>query len=81
MSEILQSLQFQDITRQQIEGAELFIKEIHEGIQELETQFTNLGYSTGKLSDSHTTIRSTYTPKLKVTSDHEIFDIIERRNK
>ena len=81
MSEILQSLQFQDITRQQIEGAESFIKEIHEGILELETQFINLGYSTGKESDSYKTIRSTYTPKLKVTSDHEIFDIIERRNR
>ena len=81
MSEILQSLQFQDITRQQIEGAESFIKEIHEGILELETQFKNLGYSTGKISDSYNTIRSTYTPKLKVTSDHEIFDIIERRNR
>ena len=81
MSEILQSLQFQDITRQQIEGAESFIKEIHEGILELEKQFSNLGFSTGKESDSHKTIRLTYTPKLKVTSDHEIFDIIERRNR
>jgi methyl-accepting chemotaxis protein len=81
MSEILQSLQFQDITRQQIEGAEAFIKEIHEGILELENQFKSLGFSAGSESESHKIIRSTYTPKLKVTSDHEIFDIIERRNR
>lgn len=80
MGDILESLQFQDITRQQIEGAASFIDEIGTSIRDLRTTFQTLGYSLGNARDIMRKIRDRHESQMKVSKDHDIFDLIERRS-
>jgi len=81
MSDILESLQFQDITRQQIDGAISFLLDINNAVATVRKQFENLGYALG---DTHAVlhgIRTKHEAQLKVSKDHDIFELIERRYK
>lgn len=80
MGDILESLQFQDITRQQIEGAASFIDEIGISIRDLRSTFQTLGYSLGNVRDIMRKIRDRHESQMKVSKDHDIFDLIERRS-
>lgn len=79
MSDILESLQFQDITRQQIDGAISFLVDIHESVSAVRKQFETLGYELGDSRSILRSIRSRHEAQLKVSKDHDIFELIERR--
>jgi hypothetical protein len=79
MSDILASLQFQDITRQQIEGAASFLLDIKSGIDVLIEEFKSIGCDTGDIHAVLHSIRNRHEAQLKVSKDHDIFELIERR--
>ena len=79
MSDILESLQFQDITRQQIDGAISFLIDINASVSDLRKQFESLGYNLGDVHSVLHAIRSRHEAQLKVSKDHDIFELIERR--
>jgi methyl-accepting chemotaxis protein len=79
MGDILASLQFQDITRQQIDGASSFILEIKGAVAELRTRYEQLGCRMGEVQSVLRTIRERHEAQLKVSKDHDIFEIMERR--
>lgn len=80
MGDILQSLQFQDITRQQIEGAGAFVEDVRRGLEGLRKAAEGAGVPASDTRALLIAIRAAYQPKLKVSSDHDIFDEIERRS-
>jgi methyl-accepting chemotaxis protein len=79
MSDILSSLQFQDITRQQIEGAASFLADIEISVNALRKDLENLGYAAGDVQSALSAIRTRHEAQLKVSKDHDIFGIMERR--
>lgn len=79
MSDILESLQFQDITRQQIEGAASFLSEIHRLVVELGKLLETLGFAKGEPVSMLKSIRAGHEKQLKVSKDHDLFEIMERR--
>lgn len=81
MGDILESLQFQDITRQQIEGAESFIHEIGIALRALRKTYQTLGYALGDEGKLRREIRKIHEPQMKVSKDHDIFEQIERRSR
>ncbi|GEM_PF-4247678 len=78
MGDILASLQFQDITRQQIEGIETFLVDIRATVDALFRNLTESGLRCRTAGSSSTQLRDLYAPRLKVTSDHDIFELVER---
>ncbi|GAB1482297.1 hypothetical protein MASR2M78_11120 [Treponema sp.] len=77
MGDILQSLQFQDITRQQIECADAFLSDILKSVKVLHPVMEAVGCETKNVASMFKEIRTTYTPKIKVSSDLDIFDLVE----
>lgn len=79
MSDILESLQFQDITRQQIEGAVSFLMEIRSSVEDLRNRFSSIGSSFGNAGTILKAIKEKHERQLKVSKDHDLFELIERR--
>lgn len=78
MADILSSLQFQDITRQQIEGAASFLTQIEQSLKMIYTSFQTFGLPLQDEKEILKAIRTQHEPQLKVSKDHDIFDFIER---
>lgn len=81
MSDILSSLQFQDITRQQIEGSCAFISDMETTLDRALTDLMMGGYAVAARPPEPLRLKEIYAPRLKVTSDHAIFDILARRSR
>ncbi len=81
MGDILSSLQFQDITRQQIEGACAFISDMETAVDKALTDLPKGGYAVAARTPDPVRLKEIYAPRLKVTSDHAIFDIVARRSR
>ncbi len=74
MGDILASLQFQDITRQQIEGVNAFLSDIQEIVNNLLKELSSRRIQATKEVSSKQKIMEIYAPRLKVSKDHDIFN-------
>ena len=81
MEDILSSLQFQDITRQQIEGVSSFLFAIKGSVSLLRSRYESLGYRMVEPQSILKNIRAHHEPQLKVFRDHDMFDTQERRKR
>ncbi|OHE77029.1 MAG: hypothetical protein A2413_10100 [Treponema sp. RIFOXYC1_FULL_61_9] len=81
MNDVLASLQFQDITRQQIESTDTFLNDMRSSITYMRTSLETEGFEPENTSTVLNAIRTNYRHKIKVSSDLDIFDLIERRMK
>lgn len=78
MNDILGSLQFQDITRQELEGAVSFLVDMKASVASLRSRFVDLGCRMGDVKPVLRSIRARHEAQLKVSKDHDMFDLIER---
>jgi methyl-accepting chemotaxis protein len=74
MGDILASLQFQDITRQQIEGVNAFLSDIQGIINQLLQELSSHRIEGTKEVSTKQKIMEIYAPRLKVSKDHDIFN-------